>query len=160
MFDVELDRSIFLYEKGLALVVILVCPHQRNNFSTASDHFRLRCAYILVVLKWEGFQGVDPLRPTVFRDGKLYQSFAKIFAVEIQLATFHTIVLRPIHFCLFFSIVKDQASLLANSEGSCINNVVRLEQSSQQGINDLVVLQKRSQRLCCGLVFASDIVDQ
>jgi len=117
-------------------------------------------ALVRVVFEREGLEKVYLFGSTKLRNGKHDTGFPKYPAVEIQKTAFHAKVFHALTCLPLFAKVILDASRLAGTEASCIDHAVRFEQSPEQVVCDLSVLQKRDEPLRCGRVGPLDIAYQ
>ena len=83
--DKFLNYLVFLYVKGSPMVVAMVGASQLNSLSTTFNKVSLDLVYIPMILKWKSLKGVNALSPMKFWNFGLDLSFAKLFAVKVEI---------------------------------------------------------------------------
>jgi hypothetical protein len=94
---------------------------QGDKLSTALNDIGLNLLFVLVVLERESSKGVDAFRPAEFWNGEVDKSYAKSFAIKVEILARYikVLLLRPI-LLLFRKIVYD-ASRLFSTETFRVN---------------------------------------
>lgn len=105
-------------------------------------------------------KGIDPHRPTEFLNSKRCRDLAKHFPVEVQVMTPYMKVFHSFNLLSLFPEVILDTSWLACADASGINDRVRLGESPQKIIRDLMLLKKRIEAFGSRLVGVFDEIKQ
>lgn len=80
-----MNYLVFLYVKGSPTAVAMVGASQLNELSTVFNKVSLNLVYVPMILKWKSSKGVNALGPMKFWNFGLDLSFAKLFAIKVQI---------------------------------------------------------------------------
>jgi hypothetical protein len=125
--DRKLVRQSLVHIECVSSILTIMNAHQGYKLATTFDEIRLYLVSVRMVVERKGVKRVDPLHSTEFLNDKLDWGLSTHFAIEINEAAFHVIVLQPVlHRPLFPEMVSDTPRLAGTVTGG-VKHHIRFE---------------------------------